>query len=85
MGLVAVVHPVPVPPQILIFDLWVMVAVTAMLLAFLLLRRGVSRPVGVMFLAGFVVYTALQYYGVEKILSADSDTQAVAEEPRPKN
>jgi len=85
MGLVAVVHPVPVPPQILIFDLWFMLSVTALLLGFLLLRKGLSRPVGMMFLAGFVAYTALQYYGVEKVLSADRGTQAVAEEARPKN
>jgi cation:H+ antiporter len=85
MGLVAVVHPVPVPPQILIFDLWVMITVTALLLGFLLLRKGLSRPVGAMFLAGFVVYTALQYYGVEKMLSADGSSKAVADEVRPKN
>jgi cation:H+ antiporter len=67
MGLVAVVAPIPVPPQIVAFDLWVMVAVTAMLLAILLLRNGISRPVGAMFLAGFVAYTVLQYYGVDKV------------------
>jgi hypothetical protein len=44
-----------------------MVAVTALLLTLLLWRNGLSRPVGVMFLAGFVAYTALQYYGVDKV------------------
>jgi cation:H+ antiporter len=67
MGLVAVVAPIPVPAQIVAFDLWVMVAVTALLLTLLLWRNGLSRPVGAMFLAGFVAYTALQYYGVEKV------------------
>jgi cation:H+ antiporter len=69
MGFVAVAAPIPVPPQILVFDLWCMLAVTAMLLSFLLLRRGLSRPVGAMFLAGFVAYTALQYYGVENVFA----------------
>jgi cation:H+ antiporter len=80
MGLVAVVNPIPVPPQILVFDLWVMVAVTALLLTLLLWRNGLSRPVGAMFLAGFVAYTALQYYGVEKMLSGDQLGQATAGE-----
>jgi cation:H+ antiporter len=78
MGLVAVVAPIPVPPQIVVFDLWVMVAVTALLLALLLWRNGLSRPVGAMFLAGFVAYSALQYYGVEKMLAGDFPTQAAA-------
>jgi cation:H+ antiporter len=71
MGLVAVVAPIPVPPQIVAFDLWIMVAVTALLLTLLLWRNGLSRPVGVMFLAGFVVYTTLQYMGVDKVLAAN--------------
>lgn len=78
MGLVALVAPVHVPPQIVAFDLWVMIVVTALLLALLLLRNGLSRPVGAMFLAGFVAYSALQYYGVEKVLAGGFPTQALA-------
>ena len=66
IGLVAVVKPLDVPPQILSFDLWFMLAVTFVLLAFLLLRSGISRGVGLMFLITFAAYTALQYHGVEK-------------------
>jgi cation:H+ antiporter len=80
MGLVAVVNPIPVPPQILVFDVWFMLAITAILLAFLLIRKGLTRPVGAMFLAGFVAYTALQYYGVEKFLTGDRAGQATASE-----
>lgn len=69
MGLVAVVAPIPVPPQILAFDLWFMLAVTALLLILLLWRKGLSRPVGIMFVAGFIAYSALQYYGVDKLLA----------------
>jgi cation:H+ antiporter len=70
MGLVGVVTPIPIPAQILAFDLWMMIGVTAALLAFLLLRGGLSRPVGALFLAGFVAYTALQYYGVENAVAS---------------
>ncbi len=70
MGLVALAAPIPVPAQILAFDLWFMLAVTALLLFFLLVRKGLSRPVGVGFLALFAAYTALQYWGVDKALAA---------------
>lgn len=80
MGLVALVNPIPVPAQILVFDLWFMLLVTAALMSLLLLRRGLSRPVGAMFLAGFVAYTALQYYGVERMFPGDHLGQATAGE-----
>lgn len=70
MGLVAAISPIPVPPQILVFDLWFMLLVTAVLLYFLLFRGGLSRPVGVVFLLAFVSYTALQYHGVDKVFGA---------------
>jgi cation:H+ antiporter len=69
MGLVAVAAPIPVPGQILVFDLWFMLLVTAVLLFFLTQRRGLSRPVGIVFLLGFVGYTTLQYWGVERVLA----------------
>ena len=72
MGLVALAAPIPVPAQILAFDLWFMLAVTALLLFFLLVRKGLSRPVGVGFLGLFAAYTALQYWGVDKALAAIS-------------
>jgi Ca2+/Na+ antiporter len=76
------VSPIPVPQQILLFDLWFMLAVTVMLLAFLLLRGGLSRPVGALFLCGFVAYTALQYYGVERILTDQPVAQAATPESK---
>jgi Ca2+/Na+ antiporter len=66
---VSAVTPVAIPAQILVFDLWFMIGVTALLFAFLLLRGGANRMVGALFLTIFVVYTTLQYYGVEKVLS----------------
>ncbi len=65
IGLVGLIVPIPVPQQILVFDLWMMVGVTVLMLSLLLFRGGLSRPAGALFLAGFVAYTALQYYGVE--------------------
>ena len=82
MGLVGLVAPIPIPQQILLFDLWFMLAVPVMLLAFLLLRGGLSRPVGALFLCGFVAYTALQYYGVERILTDQPVAQAATPESK---
>lgn len=69
IGLVGLVVPIDVPAQIIRFDLWAMLAVTATLLAFLLFRGGLTRPIGVLLLATFAAYTALQYYGVEQALA----------------
>jgi cation:H+ antiporter len=69
MGIVAVVAPVGVPPQILIFDLWVMIGVTVALIVLLLWRRGLDRTAGATFVCAFAAYTALQYFGVDRFLS----------------
>jgi len=68
IGLVATVKPLDVPPQILRFDLWFMLAVTVALLAFLLLQRGLRRWVGLLFVITFAAYTALQYHGVARFI-----------------
>jgi cation:H+ antiporter len=70
IGLVGLIVPIPIPQQILVFDLWFMVAVTVLLLSLLLFRGGLSRPTGALFLAGFVAYTSLQYYGVEAAMQS---------------
>jgi hypothetical protein len=38
-------------------------------LLFLLLGKGLNRPVGVMFLLLFAGYTTLQYYGVGQVFA----------------
>ncbi|MEZ5817810.1 MAG: hypothetical protein R3D44_12075, partial [Hyphomicrobiaceae bacterium] len=72
IGLVGLVVPIPVPAQILSFDIWMMLAVTVVMLGLLLFRGGLSRPAGALFLATFIGYTALQYYGVDKVLGTAS-------------
>lgn len=67
MGLVAAVKPIPIPPQILQFDLWFMLAITVALLASLIFRGGLSRGLAVIFVAVFCAYTALQYIGVSRV------------------
>ena len=56
-----------------------MIAVTVLMLSLLLFRGGISRPVGAMFLATFVAYTALQYYGVEDVMRSLTGSATTAE------
>jgi cation:H+ antiporter len=79
LGLVGLIVPIPIPEQIIRFDMWLMVAVTTMLLGFLLLRGGLSRPVGVWFLICFVAYTALQYYGVDKAMNSLAQATGISQ------
>jgi cation:H+ antiporter len=82
IGLVGLVAPIPIPAQILHFDVWLMIAVTVVLLAFLLLRGGLSRTVGAMFLIGFATYSALQYYGVDQAIASLMDALPSASQAR---
>lgn len=68
IGLVSAVTPVPIPGQIITFDLWFMLGVTALLLTLVIMQNGLRRWAGTLFLCAFAFYTALQYYGVENIL-----------------
>lgn len=65
IGLVGLVVPIPIPAQILMFDLWMMIGCTLVLLALLIFGGGISRLAGALFLATFIGYTVLQYYGVD--------------------
>jgi cation:H+ antiporter len=78
MGLVGAVSPIPVPQQILAFDIWLMLAVTTVLLFFLLVRSGLSRMVGGIFVCGFIAYTAAQYYGIDRMVAGTTVNPATA-------
>ncbi len=66
-GTVAVVTNVPVDPQILNFDIWVMLGATALLLPCLLGSRF-GRVPGVLFLVLYVAYIAVQAVGVAAVV-----------------
>jgi cation:H+ antiporter len=57
LGVTAIVKPIPVPPQIIHFDMWVMLAAAVALMVYARAGYTLTRPVGVIFLAGFLVYT----------------------------
>lgn len=56
LGATALVHPLAVPPEIARFDAWVMLAVTAVLLTFMLRGKTLGRLTGGLFLAAYAGY-----------------------------
>jgi len=65
MGATAIVTDVPVTSQILAFDIWVMLATTVLLIPFMLSESLISRREGVICLALYCSYIAVQYVGLE--------------------
>jgi cation:H+ antiporter len=56
LGATALVHPLAVPPEIARFDVWIMLAVTAALLAFMLRGKTLGRLTGGIFLTAYASY-----------------------------
>ncbi|PWE33357.1 sodium:calcium antiporter [Maritimibacter sp. 55A14] len=56
LGCTVLVAPLPVPPDMLRFDLWVMLAATLLMTVFALTGRRISRGEGTILLALYVAY-----------------------------
>jgi cation:H+ antiporter len=68
MGITSLVADVPVAPQVLSFDIWVMLVVAILLIPLMLSGNALSRREGAMFLAAYCAYIAVQYVGVENLI-----------------
>ncbi|MEQ8193438.1 MAG: hypothetical protein RIB59_03010 [Rhodospirillales bacterium] len=68
VGIAAVAAPLAVPAQTYLFDIWVMLGVTAFLFVFLAGLWKTTRLVGVLFLTMYCLFIAAQVYGVERLL-----------------
>jgi len=69
LGATALVIPIEVPPQVASFDIWVMVAVAVLLLPVMMSGRRMSRVEGGLFLTAYAGYNAIQYIGVDRVLT----------------
>lgn len=69
MGAAALTKPATAPAQIMQFDVWVMLAVTLLLVPFFLSGRQLSRAEGGLLLAGYAAYIAVLYIGVETVFA----------------
>jgi len=64
MGAAALAGPVVVEKQLLVFDVWVMLAAMVGLLVMILSRMPIGRKTGLIFLAGYALYLAALVRGV---------------------
>lgn len=62
LGLTAIVAPVPISPQILALDLWIMLGVSVLLLPVLITGWRISRGEGVVFLFAYAAYIVTLYW-----------------------
>lgn len=56
LGITALIKPIPIPAEILQFDLWIMIAASAALLLFAYSGRKISRIEGGLLLGAYVAY-----------------------------
>ena len=70
VGGVAMVAPLEAPQQILDYDLWVMLAVTVLMLPFIVGGWRIGRWVAAVLLAIYTVYVIAQAYGISSLVTA---------------
>jgi len=58
LGITALIKPIPIPPEILAVDIWVMLGATVLLLVFAITGWRVNRLEGAAFLAAYAAYVA---------------------------
>ncbi|WP_408592652.1 calcium/sodium antiporter [Paracoccus marcusii] len=56
LGITAVISPLPIPPEMLRLDLWVMLGAALLLFPFLFRGISLTRPVGALFVVGYAAY-----------------------------
>jgi cation:H+ antiporter len=61
MGAAALMMPVPVPKEILNYDLWIMLAASLLLMPFAFRRWPIGRLAGLVFMAGYLGYITSQF------------------------
>jgi len=68
-GGVAAIVPLTVPLQMIQFDLWIMMATTLVVLAYIALGARMGRREGLVFLGAYGLYIGAQAYGVDRVLA----------------
>ena len=75
MGITAMVRDVPIPDQILRYDLWIMLSAAILVTPFVLYGRPISRRYGVFLTLAYLIYVLSLYYGMSGMPKNDA-TQA---------
>ena len=63
-GVTALFAPLPFSDKIIGFDLWILLAATAIIIPFMLSGRRISRPEGSVLLVLYVGFVASQFFGI---------------------
>ncbi len=63
-GVTALFAPLPFSDKIVSFDLWILLAATAIIIPFMLTGRRISRPEGTVLLILYVAFIASQFIGM---------------------
>ncbi|MEO9900701.1 calcium/sodium antiporter [Nisaea sp.] len=61
LGVVSIVTPLDIPPEIMHIDIWVMLAVTVVFVAAALGLKTLNRPLAVLFFASYALFTIGQF------------------------
>lgn len=69
IGATALIKPLEAPAQILHFDLFIMLAASAILIPIFLLRKPVGRMLGAFFCVAYVSYIFAQFFGMSGVHS----------------
>ncbi len=67
MGLTTMVAPIAVPPKVLQFDLWVLLACVAVLIVFAYRGKTIGRVAGFVFCVVYATYVWSQFHGMTGI------------------
>jgi len=70
MGIVSLVTPLPVPAEIVDFDLWVMLGITFVFVPWMMTRRRLGRRLGAVFLVAYASYIFALYAGLSGVARA---------------
>ncbi|MEE8544329.1 MAG: calcium/sodium antiporter [Alphaproteobacteria bacterium] len=70
MGVTALAAPIPVPSEILSFDIWIMLGVALLLGSFTLRCAPIGRVVGLLFVIAYSAYLVAQFNGLSGIVVA---------------
>lgn len=69
MGIAALVKPIPVPEQFLVFDLWVMLAAAVLLIPFIYRGSEIGRTFGAVLALSYAIYVWSLFSGMSAISS----------------
>lgn len=67
LGTVALVKPLPIPPEVMSLDLWFMLGVTVVFVAMAIKLPAFSRPWALVFFAAYVAFIANQFVAVDTL------------------